>query len=244
MEGGTVGTKLGCSLAVLDGRAVPARLGRAVGFWLVGWVEVDGLSDEYGVGREVGKKLLVGLTVGLLEDDGAALGSPLRNRVGVLVGLLDVLGSIVWRIDCSLDGLFDATTEGKLLPSALGTDDCDTLGIPDGSMDAATVGGEVGFSVTLGTSEGIIEGLDETEGDTVGRGEGLWVILGTSEGIIEGLDEMEGDTVGSEEGCWLGTPEAVTEGLDDTEGDKDGFNVGDFEGIFVGYGVGGAGAVT
>jgi hypothetical protein len=182
--------------------------------------------------------------VGLLEDDGAALGCPLRNRVGVLVGLLDVLGSIVWRIDCSFDGLFDATTEGKLLPSALGTDDCDTLGIPDGSMDAATVGGEVGFSVTLGTSEGIIEGLDETEGDTVGRGEGLWVILGTSDGIIEGLDEMEGDTVGSEEGCWLGTPEAVTEGLDDTEGDKDGFNVGDFEGIFVGYGVGGAGAAV
>jgi len=54
---------------------------------------VDGLSDEYGVGRDVGKILPVGLTVGLLLVDGVALGCPLRNRVGVLVGLLDVLGS-------------------------------------------------------------------------------------------------------------------------------------------------------
>ena len=143
LEGKAVGKKLGCSLAVLDGRALPVRLGRAVGFWLVGCVEVDGMSDEYDVGRDVGKILLVGLTVGLLEDDGAPLGCPLLNRVGVLVGLLDVLGSIDWRTDCSSDGLFDGTTEGKLLSFALGTDECDTLGILDGSMDA--VGSEVGF---------------------------------------------------------------------------------------------------
>ena len=74
----------------------------------------------------------------------------------------------------------------------------------------------------------------------------LWVTLGTLEGIVEGLDETEGDTVGRELGLWviLGTLEAVTEGLDETEGDKDGLNVGDFEGIFVGRGDGGAGAVT
>jgi hypothetical protein len=139
LEGAAVGEKVGCSLAVLDGRALPARLGRAVFFWLVGCVEVDGMSDEYDVGRDLGKILRVGLTVGLLEDDGAPLGCPLRSRVG----LLDVLGSIVLIIVCSSDGLFDGTTEGKLLSFALGTDECDTLGILDGSMDA--VGSEVGF---------------------------------------------------------------------------------------------------
>jgi hypothetical protein len=155
LEGKTAGIKLGSALGVLDGRTLPTRLGTTVDFGLVGCVEGDGLLDENNITFDEGKILIVGLTLGLSKVDDATIIGPVlfRNRVGVLVGCIDVGAS---------EGRLDAVIVGTLLVTNVGTIDFVTLGALDGSVDDAIVGADdiVTLGVTLGNPEGF-EGSED-----------------------------------------------------------------------------------
>ena len=153
-------------------------------------MEVDGLSVR--VDFEEGKILLITLTLGLLEADGAALGLVLRSRVGVLVGRIDVVGTP--------EGRIDATTVGALLSTNVGANDLATLGALDGNKDGVTLGCVEGYEETVGNEDGLNVG--DFEGAMDGSKDGVTL------GCVEGYEEM----VGNEDGLNVGDFDGLSDG--------------------------------